>query len=292
MYLANKTQKLAARILDSHLAQDRISHAYIFSGAGTSSGSAEFAAERGGDIREGFAAAFAAALVSGGTRLFGKTDPAFLRRVERHQHPDVRWIGEDREEKSIKIGENSGDAGTVRDVIHWAGLKPYESPRKVCVVIKAERLTDEAANAFLKTLEEPPKHTVFILLVENKTQLLETIQSRCFELRVAATGDDAVGHAAFLDAMPVREIFESYPGLPKPELKGKLDGLMALARTKAEKLLSGGSANARAAHTWLEAFDLVYDSKSAIEANANQKLMATRLAMRLAKLFPSTKATL
>jgi DNA polymerase-3 subunit delta' len=302
VFLVNNTQKLAARILETHIAQDRVAHAYILSGRDGSSQFAEMAAEgKNADVKEEFAVAFASALLGGQKKLFAKEQTALSERIWKHAHPDVRWIGEDPEERSIKIE-------TVREVIHWASLKPYESVWKFCVVLKAERLTDEAANAFLKTLEEPPKHTVFILTVENKTNLLETIQSRSFEVRLApAPVQEIPKNVASIEAMPVKMIFDSYTNLQKPELKKKLDGLMTLAREKIYYLVSEDPAGSREAARhempgrglsgieaarWLEALDLVYDSKAALEANANQKLLVTRLAMRLRRLFPIGKAAL
>lgn len=287
MFLANNTQKLAARILQSHIQGNRIASAYIFSGQGESAESPEMAGERhSADIKEEFAVAFAYALQSGDPKLFHATNETLLQRIWKHGYPDVRWLGEDTAARSIKIE-------AVREVIQWASLKPFEGAWKVCIVLKAERLTEEAANAFLKTLEEPPRNTVFCLLVENKNNLLETIQSRSFEIRLMAMGFQPVPlGAGSLEALPVREVFETYATLPRDEVKQKLDGLMVVCREKINQLVSrnGEEVDAAVVNTWLEAMDLLYDSKSALDMNVNQKLMATRLAIRLARLFPSQKA--
>lgn len=294
MFLANNTQKLAARILEAHIAQDRVAHSYIFSGREDASEMAEMASARNStDIKEEFAVAFATALLSGHKKLFSSVDTPLSQRVWKHAHPDVRWLGEDKEERSIKIGEDHEDPGTVREIIHWASLKPYESPWKICIVLKAERLTEDAANAFLKTLEEPPKHTVFCLLVENKVNLLETIQSRSFEIRLTPMSFQAApAGIASLEAPPIKEVFDTYGNLPRPDAKQKLEGLMLLAREKIYRLVSEKTVDPNAAARWLEALDIVYDSKAALEANANQKLMATWLAMRLKRIFPSVKGAI
>ncbi len=285
MFLANNTQKLAARILQSHIQGNRVASAYIFSGQGESSDSAEMAGERhSADIKEEFAVAFAYALESGDPKLFHAADGTLLQRIWKRGYPDVRWLGDDTSARSIKIE-------AVREVIQWASMKPFEGPWKVCIVLKAERLTEEAANAFLKTLEEPPKNTVFCLLVENKNNLLETIQSRSFEVRLMAAGFQPVPMGiSSLEALPVREVFETYASLSREEVKRKLDNLMAVCREKLFQMVSQEAADTTAVNGWLEAMDLLYDSKSALEMNVNQKLMATRLAIRLARLFPSQKA--
>lgn len=75
--------------------------------------------------------------------------------------------------------ENSIGIKKIREVISIINLKPYQSPLKIVVIEDAQKLTIEAQNAFLKTLEEPPENTIIILLVENPDQLLPTIVSRC-----------------------------------------------------------------------------------------------------------------
>ena len=77
--------------------------------------------------------------------------------------------------------------------------------------------------------------------------------------------------------------------MPRDEAKRKLDGLMAISREKIYRLVSEDGVDPRAVNCWLDAMDLLYDSKAALDMNVNQKLMATRLAIRLARLFPSQK---
>lgn len=73
---------------------------------------------------------------------------------------------------SIKIKQ-------IREIISEAAKKPFENGYKVIIIENAEKMTSEAQDAFLKTLEEPPQNTVFILLSENYNLLLPTIISRC-----------------------------------------------------------------------------------------------------------------
>ena len=67
-------------------------------------------------------------------------------------------------------------------------MKPTESQYKVGVIVAADRMNEAAANAFLKTLEEPPPQSVLILLTTEPQRLLETILSRCLRLSFAAEG--------------------------------------------------------------------------------------------------------
>ncbi|MFA7255423.1 MAG: hypothetical protein WC133_04935 [Candidatus Omnitrophota bacterium] len=284
MFLANNTQKLAARILESHIREGRVASSYIFSGCGEEGEMAEMGGERhSADLKEEFAVAFAYALEGRDPKLFNFKDSVLLTRIWKHGYPDVRFLGEDLTERSIKVE-------AVRETIAWASMKPFEGSWKICIVLNAERMQEVAANAFLKTLEEPPKNTVFCLLTENKNNLLETIQSRSFEIRLMPMASQSIPMGAgSLEALPVREVFETYPTMPRDEVKRKLDGLMATSREKIYQLVSGDDADPQTVNRWLEAMDLLYDSKAALDMNVNQKLMATRLAIRLARLFPSQK---
>jgi len=66
-----------------------------------------------------------------------------------------------------------------RRVKDWFAIRPLYSGKKVCLVIQADHMTDQAQNALLKTLEEPPRYGVMILTAENPGLLLETVRSRC-----------------------------------------------------------------------------------------------------------------
>ena len=71
-------------------------------------------------------------------------------------------------------------------------IKPYSSPRKIYIVNEAEKMTVQAQNAILKTLEEPPEYAVLILLTTNVNALLPTILSRCVVLNMKPVADQQV----------------------------------------------------------------------------------------------------
>ena len=99
------------------------------------------------------------------------------KRVDQGMHPEVHWLGLDKEASSIKIE-------AIHQLIHWAGYKTTGAAKKIFVLVDAERMTDDAANALLKTLEEPPAGTHIFLLAENPARLWETIVSRCFHIKM------------------------------------------------------------------------------------------------------------
>lgn len=116
--------------------------------------------------------------------LFRDCKCASCAKINSGNHPDVRWYGVDEEAASIKIEE-------IRELQTWLNLKPYEGKAKVFVLQDAGRLTMDAQNALLKSLEEPPPASVLILIVDKKTDLLDTIVSRCMEVKAVPFGEEA-----------------------------------------------------------------------------------------------------
>lgn len=85
---------------------------------------------------------------------------------------------------SLKIGE-SGIGESVRGIISDIYMKPVESRKKVFIIDNAHRMTEEAADCFLKTLEEPPPDSILILVTSKPAAILQTIRSRCETVRFA-----------------------------------------------------------------------------------------------------------
>lgn len=71
-------------------------------------------------------------------------------------------------------------------------IKPYSSPRKIYIIQEGEKMTAQAQNALLKTLEEPPAYAVILILTTNMDALLPTILSRCVMLNMKPVRDDLV----------------------------------------------------------------------------------------------------
>jgi len=100
------------------------------------------------------------------------------RAFDRGSHPDYR-------EGGVPEGKQELPIELVRQLQHEASLKPVLSRRRVFVVRDAERMTMEAANCFLKTLEEPPGRACFILIASSLWQTPATVVSRCRIVRMA-----------------------------------------------------------------------------------------------------------
>jgi DNA polymerase III subunit delta' len=110
-------------------------------------------------------------------------------KVEDGNHADVFWVRPESKSRLIKIGQiTRRDDSPPRVLLDAVNLKPTESQYKFGIIVAADRMGDSAANAFLKTLEEPPARSVLILLTTEPQRLLETILSRCLRLNFAAEG--------------------------------------------------------------------------------------------------------
>jgi DNA polymerase III subunit delta' len=103
---------------------------------------------------------------------------ASCRRIARGVHADV-LIVEPGESGSIKVDQ-------VRDAVDRAAYRPFEGRRRLVIIDEADALMPEAQNALLKTLEEPPPASVFVLVTSRPDVLLPTVRSRCQHLRFGA----------------------------------------------------------------------------------------------------------
>lgn len=102
--------------------------------------------------------------------------------VEGNNHPDIIFVTH---EKPNTIGIDDIRHG-INDTVM---IKPYASKYKIYIVQEAEKMTPQAQNALLKTIEEPPEYAIFILLVSSLEMVLPTIMSRCIVLNMKPVQD-------------------------------------------------------------------------------------------------------
>lgn len=147
--------------LRASVRSDHTTHAYLFIGpAGSNKTSSAYALAR--------ALLCPDAQTSGGG-LCGKCDSCA--RVGRKSHPDVHYLE--------PAGTNGWLVEQIRDIVADVPLAPIQAARKVYILDRVDLLGTAPANAFLKTLEEPPLDVVFILLGRTRDTVLPTIASRC-----------------------------------------------------------------------------------------------------------------
>jgi DNA polymerase-3 subunit delta' len=98
-------------------------------------------------------------------------------RIERMQHPDLSVVQAEFSGGVLKVDQ-------IRELQHSLSLAPYEARFRVALLLRFEEANANAANALLKTLEEPPPQVVFVLTAESAERLMPTIPSRCEVLRL------------------------------------------------------------------------------------------------------------
>ena len=158
--------------LRSAIALDMVSHAYILNGP-----------EYSGKMM--LAEAFAMALQCEGEGERPCLECRSCRQAMDHNQPDIIYVSH---EKPNTIGVDDIRTQINNDIV----IKPYSSRYKVYIVDEAEKMNQQAQNALLKTIEEPPAYAVILLLTTNADSFLQTILSRCITLNLKAVKEDVI----------------------------------------------------------------------------------------------------
>ena len=149
------------KILENNIKTQKISHSYMFVGQ---SGIGKFM----------IAKEFAKAILCLGEQKPCDNCEACIK-FNGENNPDIQIIDEI-EEKSIKTE-------TIKEMVKGVYEKPIASSKKAYIINDSQKMTKEAQNSLLKTLEEPPEYVVIILIAENENLLLNTIKSRCTKVK-------------------------------------------------------------------------------------------------------------
>ena len=158
------------------IAEGRLSHAYLFVGAPGS-----------GKLDAAEALAKCVVCPYGGDATCDE-----CRRVSHHTHPDVHWL--------TPASATGYLADQIRDLIADVNLAPMRAKAKVYIIDRADLLRGTAANALLKTLEEPPAGVVFVLCGRTVAAMLPTIVSRCQVVPFRVTSPDAALQAVLRES--------------------------------------------------------------------------------------------
>lgn len=167
-------QSQGVQLLQRSLARGRLGHAYLFTG------------QRLEEL-ESLASTLAKTLncqkpvKTAGVATDCCDECLSCRKTDQETHADVHWARPESKSRVITVEQ-------MRDLMREIQLKPTEAEYKVAIIAAADRLNPQAANAFLKTLEEPPAKSILILLSTEPQRLLETILSRCLRLNFASEG--------------------------------------------------------------------------------------------------------
>ena len=148
----------AVQVLDRSLSQNRLAHGILLHGESLSR-------------LEKIVRAITAHLLE------SKGDP--------FEHPDCFILRPSGKARIIKVGK-SDEANSMRKLVVDMAKSSNQGGRKVGILLDADRMNPASANAFLKTLEEPPEGTTLFLLSTRPYDLLDTIRSRCLKFRIPA----------------------------------------------------------------------------------------------------------
>lgn len=134
-------------------------------------------------------------------------DEDVLLRIRTHNHPDVITVQP--EGATIKIRQ-------ARALIEQLSNRAFEGKNRVVCLLQANSMTQEAQNCLLKTLEEPPKNTIFGLFCAQPGFLLETVRSRCVQLRETGQTqyndrEEDVSIAEFFKALSLEQAKQRFP---------------------------------------------------------------------------------
>jgi DNA polymerase-3 subunit delta' len=119
----------------------------------------------------------------------GAKDPDNVKvRAEHGSHPDLTWVTPSGAHEMLRRDVDEA-------VVAAAAHTPFEAPHRIFVLERVDVMNDEAANALLKTLEEPPSYVVLLLLTDRPTQVLPTIASRCQPVRFDPPTTEQLAHS-------------------------------------------------------------------------------------------------
>jgi len=164
-------QRPVAEQLRRSLQRGRLAHAYLFTGPR-------------GSGKEAMARTLAKALNCTEKDHDSCDHCDSCRRIDEGVHPDVYWVRPESKSRRIQVEQ-------MREFMKAVNLRSSMGGVKVGIVVDADCLGEEASNAFLKTLEEPPAQTVIVLLTADPQRLLPTILSRCLRISFGPTTDRA-----------------------------------------------------------------------------------------------------
>lgn len=142
----------AFKTIDLDIERSRLSHAYLFVSADE-------------NYLKNFAELVAKKFINLNETVYAEKNNL---RIEKRIHPDVIFYGED---KNI-------DTATVTDIVDASNISPFEADKKIFVLANTQKMNESAQNKLLKSIEEPPKNTFYLMCATNTTKILQTILSR------------------------------------------------------------------------------------------------------------------
>ena len=222
-------QSQGVQLLQRSLARGRLGHAYLFTGDQM-------------ETLESLARTLAKTLncrrpvMTNGIATDCCDECVSCKQIGEEIHADTHWARPESKSRVITIDQT-------RELMRAIQLKPAEAPFKVAIISGADRLNQQAANAFLKTLEEPPASSVLILLSTEPSRILETILSRCLRLNFTADSPRTLEpeHAVWLQQFSATAALEQKSLFGRYRLLDALLQRLSAIRAQTEEWLSARS---------------------------------------------------
>ncbi len=198
-----RDQEIALRLLCNFLEHERVPNGLLFWGPG-------------GVGKNLAAIEFAKALNCKDAKFDACGQCVTCRKIDHGNHPDIRVYAPKDKSRLIKKDE-------IDEVNEFASLRPFESQWRIFIMHDAERMNPTAQNHFLKTLEEPPGRSLFILLSEHPRMLLPTIRSRCQAVRFRALRRETVSELLRRDRDLPQDLADSIAEIAEGQMSRAID---------------------------------------------------------------------
>ncbi len=134
--------------------------------------------------------------------------------VQTRAHPDTLWLEPESKSRQIKISQIRPTKTDRREnIVERFSTTSFSGGWKAAIILCADRMTDQAANALLKTLEEPPSKSILLLITNEPQSLLPTITSRCQRIVLTDEDEEVSNHWK----EPLLDILRDLPPRSAPE---------------------------------------------------------------------------
>ena len=198
-------------------------------------------------------------------------------------NPDFMVVDVEPDEKSIKIEQ-------IRNMIQKVYEKPIVSKKKVYIINNAEKMTKEAGNCLLKTLEEPPEYVTIIIIVLLESMLLNTIRSRCQKIVFREEADEKNSNQSTELIQILNNIFKKDMSLldfleecrviyDKENIHNILEYMNVIFMEKLKNNMDNVNTN-----KYIECIKLIEKTKNKLKYNANFDMSIDNMLFKLYKL--------
>jgi len=231
--------------LKKSIEKNRISHAYLFEGTSLLVDGRNYSDKK--EVALWFAKKLEHSNNQDEAKIIQECKCRSCQDIEKNQHPDVIMISPIEEEELPDLPEGKRNKkvkkisiNQIRSLKKHLNLSSFNSPYKIAIIDPAEKMTSQAINALLKTLEEPTSKTVLILIANISSSLPDTIISRCEKIKFRSIPLDKISssfiHQDYIDILkkPLSDIFKFLEKISKDEKEtiSFLDSLLFWLRKK------------------------------------------------------------